>query len=282
MSLLERILARKREEVAGLPPVPPRSPARALTPGPSPDSGRGVASTSIEGSDAFQALHRPRGAPLRLIAEVKFRSPSAGSLSRKMSAAQRAVAYAEGGAAMVSVLCDETFFGGGYLHLTEARLALDKEGRTVPLLAKEFVIDPVQLEWASHHGADAALLIARIVDRGTLGALVKRARALDLEPFVEVTTEAERDAALEAGARVVGVNARDLDTLEMDAERTARVIAGIPPRVVAVHLSGLGSPAAVRAVAGGRADAALVGEALMRVDDPGPVLRDFVSAARGG
>ena len=272
MSLLERILARKREEVAAGRLHPPGAPPRK-------QGGGNVSTTATAGRAAARDLQRPRGAPLRLITEVKFKSPSAGPLSRKLGTGERAVAYALGGASMVSVLCDETYFGGGYGELAIARTALDSRGLTVPLLAKEFVIDPVQLEWAALDGADAALLIARIVDRETLGSLIHAARALGLEPFVEVMTEAERDAALDAGARIIGVNARDLDTLAMDVERTARVLAGMPPGVVAVHLSGLRSTADVRAVAKGRADAALVGEALMRLDDPAPLLRDFVSAA---
>jgi indole-3-glycerol phosphate synthase len=216
---------------------------------------------------------------MRLIAEVKFKSPSAGPLSRKLDAGARAVAYAKAGARMVSVLCDEAFFGGSYGDVAAARKALDDQGLVLPVLAKEFIIDPVQLVWASRHGADAALVIARIVDERMLRVLIEQARALGLEPFVEVVTEAERDAALEAGAAVIGVNARDLDTLVMDREGAARVIAGIPRDRVAVHLSGLGSPSAVAAIAAGRADAALIGEALMRVDDPSPVLREFVSAA---
>jgi indole-3-glycerol phosphate synthase len=182
---------------------------------------------------------------------------------------------------MVSVLCDATFFGGSYDDLASARKALDERGLPLPLLAKEFIIDPIQLEWAAQHGADAALVIVRIVDTDTLKRLIARASELGLTPFVEVTSEAERDLALEAGARILGVNARDLDTLAMDPARTARVLAGIPRPCVAVHLSGLRVADAVRSVAAGRADAALVGEALMRVDDPGPVLQDFVSAAEG-
>jgi indole-3-glycerol phosphate synthase len=266
MSLLERILAQKRVEVVG-----------GLAPGGAPCP-RAVR----RGVDVVAALSRGREDPLRLVAEVKFRSPSAGPLSRKLGAGERAVAYAASGARMVSVLCDSVFFGGGFGDLAEARRALDAAGhRSVPLLAKDFVVDPVQLEWAAQHGADAVLLIARIVDREQLGSLGLRARALRLEPFVEVVTEEERETALAAGAEVLGVNARDLNTLEMDAARAARVLAGIPRDRVAIHLSGLGSREVVAAVAAGRADAALVGEALMREDDPTLRLREFVSAASG-
>ena len=266
MSLLERILEQKRAEVAA------RTPPHATS-----DPRAGV-DTRV---NLKSWLTRPTGGPLHLIAEVKFKSPSAGSLSRKLDAGQRAVAYASAGARMISVLCDEVFFGGGYADLAAARKALDDQRLSVPLLAKEFIVDPLQLEWARHHGADAVLLIVRILDKELLGRFIGEAKERGLAPFVEVTTEDERDAALEAGADVLGVNARDLDTQAIEPARAARVIAGIPRDRVAVHLSGLGSAEAVKAVRASRADAALVGEALMRVEDPAPILRDFVSAAQG-
>jgi indole-3-glycerol phosphate synthase len=123
------------------------------------------------------------------------------------------------------------------------------------------------------------LLIARIVDAQLLARLAEAARGEGLEPLVEVTDERELDAALRANARVVGVNARDLDTLAMDAARAARVLEAIPRGVVAVHLSGLRDPGDIARVAATRADAALVGEALMRDDDPRPRLRAMVDAA---
>jgi indole-3-glycerol phosphate synthase len=236
--------------------------------------------------DVVSVLRRPERAPLRLIAEVKLRSPSAGPLSRALSPADRAVAYAEAGAAMVSVLCDTEFFDGSWDHLRLARQALEgaarlqgPSGARLPLLAKEFVIDRRQVGRARDAGADALLLIARIVSRSRLADLARACRDEGLEPFVEVVDEIEVDAALEAGARVVGVNARDLDTLRMDPDRTARVLRAIPPAIVAVHLSGLRVPDDVSAAARGRPDAALIGEALMRDDDPRPRLRSFVAAA---
>jgi indole-3-glycerol phosphate synthase len=182
---------------------------------------------------------------------------------------------------MVSVLCDGPFFDGSWDHLRAARDRLDTGGRAVPLLAKEFVIHERQLEEARDRGGDAVLLIARIVSPAKLAVLADAARAENLEPIVEVVDERELEAAMASGARVVGVNARDLDNLEMDAGKAARVLAAIPEDVVALHLSGLKNAAGVGEVASGRADAALVGEALMRLDDPRPLLRDMVTAARG-
>lgn len=262
--VLEEILAAKRREIAELAarPCEPRVPPRA-----------GAARVAAE-------LDRAAGAPLRLIAEIKRRSPSAGALSTRLSVGERALAYARSGAAMISVLCDAPFFDGAWGHLVEARGAVDAAGLSVPLLAKEFVLAERQLEEAAACGADAALLIARITSPARLAELVACARDLGLEPLVEVVTEGELEAALDAGATVIGVNARDLDTLVMDPARARRVLAAIPDDRVAVHLSGLKGPGDVAAVAARRVDAALVGEALMREDDPSALLGAMVRAAR--
>jgi indole-3-glycerol phosphate synthase len=216
---------------------------------------------------------------------VKLRSPSAGPLSRALTPQDRALAYAESGAAMVSVLCDATFFDGSWDHLAAARDRLDRDdrGARMPVLAKEFVVHERQIEEARDRGGDAVLLIARIVSAARLVELARAAFEAGIEPLVEVIDEAELVAAREAGARVVGVNARDLDTLQMDAARAARVLAAVPADVVSIHLSGLRTPADVAAVArtgGDRPDAALIGEALMRDDDPRRRLAAMVDAAR--
>ena len=227
--------------------------------------------------DVAGALRRDGGA-LRLIAEVKLRSPSAGPLSRALAPDARALAYAEAGAAVVSVLCDGPYFDGSWDHLSAARARLDAAGRAVPLLAKEFVLDARQVEEARDRGADAVLLIARILDAAKLKELVRAAREESLEPLVEVVDEVELEAALAAGATMIGVNTRDLDSLAMDPARAARVLDAVPPTVVAVHLSGIKTPLDVATVARGRADAALLGEALMRQDDPREALRAMVGA----
>jgi indole-3-glycerol phosphate synthase len=176
---------------------------------------------------------------------------------------------------MVSVLTDRTWFDGSYDDLSAARANI-----AVPVLCKDFVIDPAQIERASAAGADAVLLIVRCLRQGgLLPRLVDGARSRGMEPFVEVVDEHELDVALSAGARVVGVNARDLDTLQVDSERAKRVLAGIPAGTVAVHLSGLKSGADAAAVATSRADAALIGEALMRCDDPRPLLAELAQGA---
>jgi indole-3-glycerol phosphate synthase len=226
------------------------------------------------------SLRRDGGAPLRLIAENKRKSPSAGALSTALTAGERAVRYAQAGAAMVSILCDEPFFGGSWDDVAEARVSLVKAGHAIPVLAKEFVIDERQLREAAACGADAVLLIARILDRQRLRELLDQASDLRLESLVEVVTEDELAWAADAGATIIGVNARDLDTLVMDAERATRVLEAIPHGCVPLYLSGLKVPEDVRRLAGTRAHAALVGETLMREDDPRERLAALVQAAQ--
>jgi indole-3-glycerol phosphate synthase len=261
MGLLGDILRQKSREVAELRLLPPPTRPEGLAP-----------------RDVLGALRRARAAPLKLIAEIKFRSPSAGALSRALSAGDRAAAYEAGGASMVSVLTDATWFEGSFGDLRAAR------GRVgVPVLCKDFVIDGVQVDHAWAAGADAVLVIVRCLPEGAgidpVRRLVDAAKAKEIEPFVEVVDERELERALAAGARVIGVNARDLDTLEMDSARAARVLASIPPDRVAVHFSGLKSRADASEIAASRADAALIGEALMRRDDPGPLLAELALGA---
>jgi indole-3-glycerol phosphate synthase len=220
------------------------------------------------------ALRRAPGDPLRLVAEIKRRSPSAGALSTRLDVRERAAAYQRAGADMVSVLCDAHFFDGGFEHLEQAR-----SGCSLPLLCKEFVLDEAQVAAARAHGGDAVLIIVRCVSKDRLAALVQATRAFQLEPFVEVTTEAEARSALDAGAEIIGVNARDLDTLEIDTTRAARVLAYLPPSSIRVYLSGLATPEQVASVAASDVDAALIGEALMRIDDPVPLLSAMRRAA---
>jgi indole-3-glycerol phosphate synthase len=261
MGLLGDILAHKAREVGALrsQPVPARPDNWAIR-------------------DVGAALARPEGAPLRLIAEIKFRSPSAGQLSRTLSAVDRARAYEAGGVAMVSVLTDARWFDGSLADLRAVR-----EQVAVPVLCKDFVVDPIQIDHAWAAGADAVLLIVRCIPEGDdddlLRRLVGSARGRGVEPFLEVVSDRELERALEAGGRVIGVNARDLDTLEMDASRPARVLAAIPRDRVAVHLSGVRSRGDAAAIAASRADAALVGEALMRREDPRALLAELVAGA---
>lgn len=220
---------------------------------------------------------RRAGGPLRLIAEIKKRSPSAGALSTKLSVAERARLYADAGATMISVLVDVAHFAGGYHDLSAAR---GSAPLLAPLLAKGFAIDPIQVEAARRAGADAILLIVRILDDASLRDLVDAARASGLCPIVEVIDEHELERALAVDAGVIGVNARDLSTLVMDRDRAARVRAAVPAGTVSLWFSGVGTAEEVRAIAATSADGALIGEALMRRDDPTELLRAMVAATR--
>ncbi|MBX3230229.1 MAG: indole-3-glycerol-phosphate synthase [Labilithrix sp.] len=249
--VLEAILAQKAVEIAELRAREPRARAEP------------------RGAEVLARLRRAPGEPLRLVTEIKRRSPSAGALSTALTVAARARVYAAGGAAMISVLADAKFFDGGWPFVAETRAAAPD----ALVLAKEFVLDERQIDEAAACGADAVLLIVRIVSPPRLAALVRHARARGLEPLVEIVDEPELAAALAADATVIGVNARDLDTLQMDAARAERVLAQIPAKCIKLHLSGLKDAAGVAAVARSGVDAALIGEALMRLDDPAPLLR---------
>ncbi len=254
MSLLQKILQKKRDELPALRqrrlPAPPNE------------------------LPAF--VGRRVGGPLRLLCEIKKKSPSAGALSTALSVSDRARVYEAAGASAISVLCDTSFFDGSYEDLLEAR-----RGSQLPLLCKEFVIDEVQLDAARAFGASAVLLIVRCIEEERLETLIDAAEERGLVPFVEVFSEEESRRALDAGATFIGVNARDLDTLEMDTERAGRVLASLPDSVTKVHLSGVKTPDDITLVRSSKADAALVGEVLMRQDDPGPLLQSLVAASRG-
>jgi len=251
MGVLERILGQKHRELAELR-------KRRL---PAPPSLRAV------------SLTRRDDDPVRILAEIKRRSPSAGALNTKLSVGERAAAYERAGATMASVLCDSHFFDGRYEDLTEAR-----ESSSIPLLCKEFILDEAQLDCARAFGAEAALLIVRCLDDVLLERLLTATRERGLLPLVEVVTEQEAMRALAVGANIIGVNARDLDTLEMDSERAARVLAALPKHITKLHLSGISRPADVTKLRDSGIDGALVGEVLMRQDDPEPLLRGLVAA----
>lgn len=252
MGVLDRIVASKQAEIAALREI--------VLPAPGP----------VVPID----LARRAGQPLRLICEIKLRSPSAGQLSRFLSVSERAAAYERAGATMISVLCDRAFFDGGFEHLREARA-----GSQLPLLCKDFILDEIQLDAARAFGASAALLIVRCLDDAALPRLVRAAEERGLLPLVEVIDQDEAKRALDAGARAIGVNARDLDTLEIDRGRAERVLRFLPPGITRALFSGLKDEAAIRNAAISGADAALIGEVLMRDDDPEPRLRRFAQAA---
>ena len=211
---------------------------------------------------------------LHLIAEVKRSSPSAGAIAAAgEDLVARARAYQRGGAAAVSVLCEPHWFGGSVADLTAVRAAL-----SIPVLAKEFVVEGRQLELLRAAGADLVLLLA-VLHRGPrLGRLVDRALALGMEPLVEAHDERELEAILATNARLVGINNRDLRTLEVDPERAARLRELVPEDRLVVAESGVRDVATVRGWRALGFDAALVGEALIRSSDPEAAARAYVNA----
>jgi indole-3-glycerol phosphate synthase len=219
---------------------------------------------------AIDSLRRPPGAAPRVIAEIKRRSPSAGQLRVRLQGdvARLADAYARGGAAAVSVLCDRVGFDGTALDVRRV-------ARTVrlPILFKEFVLDELQIELAQRVGAHMVLLLVRALPGARLQALVESARSHGLAAVVEAADEQELDVALATSARIVGVNARDLRTFQVDERTALRALERVPADRVAVHMSGVRTGADFERVAAGRADAVLIGESLMRASDPAAQLR---------
>jgi indole-3-glycerol phosphate synthase len=218
------------------------------------------------------ALSRP--GRVNVIAEHKRRSPSRGAIREDLAPADVARAYEAAGAAAISVLTDEPFFGGRLEHLQEARAACG-----LPVLRKDFVIDPWQVWEARAAGADAVLLIVAALDDAGLGALLETASAAGMDALVEVHDRAELDRALAAGARVVGVNNRDLRTLAVSLETSLALAPAIPDDVVAVAESGIRTGADVRRLRDAGFDAFLVGEHLMSAPEPGAALRQLIEEA---
>jgi len=224
---------------------------------------------------AIEALSRPSSAPPAVMAEVKFRSPSAGEIRPNPpgEGVRVARAYEAGGAAVVSVLADGPGFGGSPLLVRRVAAAVD-----VPVLYKGFVLDPIQVELAFDVGASLVLLLVRVLQVSELDALIEQIRALGMEPVVEAASAEEVDVAIDAGSRIIGVNARDLGTFRVDKAAAAACVARIPAESVAVFMSGVRSADDFREVAAGRADAVLIGEGLMRAKDPGARLAELLDS----
>ena len=250
--ILARIVVTKEREVEALRPREAELRARAAD------------SPSTRG---FQRALRHAN-EVRLLAEIKRRSPSAGSIRPGSSPEQVARDYQQGGAAALSVLTDREYFDGSLEALQAARAAVD-----LPLLRKDFTIDPLQLWEARAAGADAILLIVRILDDAQLRELLGLAGDLGLDSLVEVHDAAEMDRALAAGATLLGINNRDLRTFSTDLELSLRLAGSVAPEVTLVAESGIRTPEDVRRLGAAGVDAILVGESLMRRED-------LVAAAR--
>jgi indole-3-glycerol phosphate synthase len=255
--ILRRILAHKREELPARRYEVPLVQARASA-GDAPDP-----------RDLAAAL---RADDVRIIAEIKRASPSEGAIREgEFDPAAIARQYNEAGAAALSVLTDEEFFAGRLEYLTAAREACE-----VPVLRKDFIIDDYQLYEARAAGADAVLLIVAALDPAKLRDLLALTRSLGMAALVESHDEAELEVALDSGAEVLGVNNRDLRTFEVDLATTERLAEMIPGDRILVAESGVHTREDIERLAAAGADAALVGTALMRAEDPGEALRGLV------
>ncbi|MEP6918413.1 MAG: indole-3-glycerol phosphate synthase TrpC [Acidobacteriota bacterium] len=221
-----------------------------------------------------QALRRPATAagPARVIAECKRRSPSRGILRERYDPVAHARAYAAAGAAAISVLTEPAFFDGDPEHLRAVRAAVD-----LPLLRKDFIVSEYQLLEAAVLGADAALLIVGALSRRDLTELLAIAAGLELAALVEVHGMEELHRAVDAGARIIGVNSRNLRTLAVDMTVLDEAAASLPREVVGVAESGIRSAADLTRLSAAGYHAFLVGERLITQPDPGAALRELLA-----
>lgn len=261
MSVLDDILAAKRVEVAAARAARPLSVVEADAAAMPPARG------------LREALRRGPGDPVRVLAEIKRASPSAGPIRPGADPAAIAIEYAGAGASAISVLTDRAYFDGDLAFLARCRAAV-----AVPLLRKDFLVDAYQVAEARAAGADAVLLIAAALAPAQLAELAAAATAYGLDALVEVHAAAEVDPALAAGATLIGINHRDLATLAIDMSLTEAIAGRLPPGTVVVAESGIRTAADVARMGAAGAHAVLVGEHLMRAPSPGAALREL----RGG
>ena len=229
-----------------------------------------MARQALSPRDAMAAL---KAEGVSVIAEVKRASPSRGQMAAITDPAALAADYEAGGAKVISVLTESRRFGGSLEDLDAVRRAVQ-----VPVLRKDFVVSSYQLWEARAHGADMVLLIVAALEQSALVSLVERAISIGLLPLVEVHAEPELDRALDAGATVIGVNARNLATLKVDRGIFGRIAVRIPDGIVKVAESGVRGPRDLLAYAASGADAVLVGESLVTEKDPRCAVADLVTA----
>src|SRR6478672_13864036 len=263
-SILSEILDRKREVVARLRADPASRNFR--------DRGLAIRANATPHL-LLRALESNSGG-VNIIAEFKRRSPSAGTIRSDLSASDVATRYERGGACAISVLTDEQYFGGSIIDLGAIR-----ESTALPLLRKDFIIDEIQIYEAAVVGADAVLLIAAALDDDALARLRATAEdELNLDAVVEVHTSEELSRVVGAGAKIIGVNNRDLRTFQTSLETSERLIAEAPPDRIMISESGLKGADDLRHLQTLGFRGFLIGEALMRARDPEAALRDLIAA----
>ena len=209
-----------------------------------------------------------------VIAEIKKASPSAGQIRSDLEVSKIAASYERAGAAAISVLTEEDFFEGRLEYLKEARGAV-----SLPMLCKDFIIDPIQVLTARSAGADGLLLIAALLSQSTLKELLAMARQLAMTCLVEVHDQEELSRVLETEARLIGINNRNLRTFQVSLETTFRLRPSIPSNRLVVSESGIQTRSDLHSLAAVGVDAVLVGTSLMRAEDPGAKLRELLGRA---
>ena len=258
MSVLEDIVAGVREDV---------NARKAQT------SLEDVKAQAERRAPALDVVSVLGGEGVSVIAEVKRASPSKGALAEIVDPAELALQYEAGGAHVISVLTEERRFGGSLADLAKVRAAVD-----IPVLRKDFIVTSYQLWEARAYGADMALLIVAALDQEALVSLIERTLSVGMTPLVEVHDEEETYRALDAGAVVIGVNARNLKTLEIDRGVFARVSPLIPDSCIKIAESGVRDHHDLIAYAEAGADAVLVGESLVTGVDPKAAVQELVAA----
>lgn len=264
---LTEIMAWKRQEIAALVRPVPRAELAALH-------------ASLPPPPSFAAALRRADGQLAVIAEIKRRSPSAGAIATGIAAPDQAVKYRAAGASALSVLTDEKFFGGTLDDLVAVTGLFRREPPAVPCLRKDFMVHPVQVLQARTAGASAILIIVRALDDAEIRALHEAAQAAGLDALFEIHNEAELDRAVAHGAKIIGVNNRDLAIFKTDLGLSERLIPRFPRDVIAVSESGIFTPDDAARARGAGAHAILVGEALMKAPDTAALLAALATAGR--
>ncbi len=262
MDKLTEIMAHKRSEIAPL--------VRAVSLAELQELNR-----SLPKPPSFlQALKRSDGG-LAVIAEIKRRSPSAGAIKENASALEQALRYRAAGASALSILTDERYFGGTLADLTAVTGYFAQNAPALPCLRKDFMVHPVQVLQARLGGASAILIIVRALTDPEIATLQHAATAAGLDALYEIHNEADLTRAVRHQARIIGVNNRDLAVFKTDLALSERLIPQFPKNVVAVSESGITTPADAARVKAAGAQAVLVGESLMRAEDPAALMAEF-------
>jgi len=262
MDKLSEIMAHKRSEIAPLIRAVPLSELRDLN-------------ASLPPPPSFlQALKRSDGR-LAVISEIKRRSPSAGAIKENASALEQALRYRTAGASALSILTDQKYFGGSLADLTEVTGHFAQNPPALPCLRKDFMVHPVQVLQARLGGASAILIIVRALTDPEIETLQEAATAAGLDALYEIHNESDLARTVRHGAKIIGVNNRDLAIFKTDLALSERLIPQFPKGVIAISESGIATPADAARVRAAGANAVLVGESLMRAPDPAALIAEF-------